>query len=67
MDMQNRTLINTLLGLYEQGIPKVHIAKRLNKNRGPYISRYRTSKNMDLSHFWITMRKPRKVGGKEGK
>ena len=33
MDMQNRTLITLCWELYEQGIPKVRIAKRLNKNR----------------------------------
>jgi len=31
--MQNRTLITLCWELYEQGIPKVRIAKRLNKNR----------------------------------
>jgi transposase len=40
MDMQNRTLITLCWELYEQGIPKVHIAKRLDKNR-------------ETIHIWI--------------
>jgi len=40
MDMQNSTLITLCWELYEQGIPKVHIAKRLNKNR-------------ETIHIWI--------------
>ena len=38
--MQNRTLITLCWELYEQGIPKVRIAKRLNKNR-------------ETIHIWI--------------
>jgi len=33
MDMQNSTLITLCWELYEQGIPKTHIAKRLDKHR----------------------------------
>ena len=33
MDMQNSTLIILCWELYEQGIPKTHIAKRLGKHR----------------------------------
>jgi len=33
MDMQNSTLITLCWELYEQGIPKLHIAERLNKHR----------------------------------
>lgn len=40
MDMQNNTLITLCWELYEQGIPKSHIAKKLNKNR-------------ETIHIWI--------------
>jgi len=40
MDMQNSTLITLCWELYEQGIPKSHIAKRLDKNR-------------ETIHIWI--------------
>jgi hypothetical protein len=40
MDMQNSTLITLCWELYEQGIPKTHIAKRLYKNR-------------ETIHIWI--------------
>jgi transposase InsO family protein len=33
MDMQNSTLITLCWELYEQGIPKIRIARKLNKNR----------------------------------
>ena len=40
MDMQNSTLITLCWELYEQGIPKSHIAERLNKHR-------------ETIHIWI--------------
>lgn len=40
MDMQNTTLITLCWELYEQGIPKLHIARQLNKNR-------------ETIHIWI--------------
>jgi transposase InsO family protein len=40
MDMQNSTLITLCWELYEQGIPKAHIAERLNKHR-------------ETIHIWI--------------
>lgn len=40
MDMLNETLITLCGELYEQGIPKAHIAKKLGKNR-------------ETIHIWI--------------
>ena len=40
MDMQNSTLITLCWELYEQGVPKSHIAKRLDKHR-------------ETIHIWI--------------
>ena len=40
MDMENSTLITLCWELYEQGVPKSHIAKRLGKNR-------------ETIHIWI--------------
>jgi transposase len=40
MDMQNSTMITLCWELYEQGIPKSHIAERLNKHR-------------ETIHIWI--------------
>ena len=51
MDMQNSTLITLCWELYEEGIPKSHIAKRLNKHRETIHIWVQGIKEYGLLHF----------------
>jgi len=48
MDMTNTTLITLCWELYRQGVPKMHIAKRLGKHRDTIILWIRNIERYEL-------------------
>jgi len=67
MDMQSETLIILSWELYEQGIPKSHIAQRLGKHRETIHIWIKGIQESSLLNFLDKYRQPREGKGRRGK